>query len=202
MVWKTNQCVFAPSPNDLWKQSNKKAARVYFGQSNRLIRASGWLVPSKAKKATKIRTRHKANVTTQGKGTCVSISETFLLMESLFSFHDHSSTVGLFSTCWVRISCFMFIHFPVTITLVSGCSLLSGVMITQLVSLVFCVKWLTGVALVLVRLLSSGLKADSSQTLALHHKSLWCAVCSVRTQMCPKMVQKHCFSDSSFPFFQ
>lgn len=35
-----------------------------------------------------------------------------------------------------------------------------------------------------------GSLVDSSQTLALHHKSLWCAVCSSGTQMCPQSCAK------------
>lgn len=42
-----------PSPNDLWKQSNKKAAYVYFGHSNRLIRAAGLLALANTKTVTK-----------------------------------------------------------------------------------------------------------------------------------------------------
>lgn len=42
-----------PSPNDLWKQSNKKAAYVYFGHGNRPIRAADWLALAIAETVTK-----------------------------------------------------------------------------------------------------------------------------------------------------
>lgn len=148
MVWKTNQCVFSPYPNDLWKQSNKKAACVYFGQSNRLIRASGWLV-------------HHTQLMSPREVKACAFTETFLWMECLldnFSFLSYSTGLvtvpvavgGSWSQWWTR----WWTHVA-SLVLWEVADQRSFHFSTPLVS---------------------GPRSDS-ETLAPHHKSLWWVVC-------------------------